>query len=90
MEPLSPYNKELKAKLNSALAKSIGEKVRAIRVEKGYSMVDLANYLDTTRQSVYKIENGEYCASIQMLYMIAEAFKCDIRDFMPEQKIEIK
>jgi len=77
------YTKKSKAILNKKLAKQIGDKVKRYRLAKGYSMVDLAGLLDTQKQSVYKIENGEYCTSIQTLRIISEALDCDLTDLIP-------
>lgn len=37
---------------------TLGEKIKYLRVKKGLSQEQLANMLDTTKQAIYKYENG--------------------------------
>lgn len=71
--------------LKEKVAKAIGVKVREIRENKKMTMEQLSHFLDTSRQAIYKIENGEYAFSISTIYIIAEALECDVNDLIPSK-----
>jgi transcriptional regulator with XRE-family HTH domain len=37
---------------------TLGEKIKELRIKKGFSQEQLANMLNTTKQAIYKYENG--------------------------------
>ena len=51
-----------------------GEKIKAFRMSRGLSQVDLAGKLGVTKQSVSNWENENIMPSIDMLIKIAEFF----------------
>lgn len=79
------YTAESKEVLKEKVAIAIGKKVREVRKEKGMSGEQLSHYLDTSRQAIHKIENGEYAFSIATVYIIAEALDCDVKELIPSE-----
>lgn len=79
------YIEESKEVLKVKIVKAIGAKVREAREAKGMSMEQLSHYLDTSRQAIFKIENGEYSFSLATVYIIAEALECDVKDLIPSE-----
>lgn len=54
--------------------------LKALRAERGWSQVDLADRLDVSRQSVIAIENGKYDPSLPLAFRIAELFGMRIEE----------
>lgn len=61
----------------------IGKKLAELRKEKGYSMRKLAEMSGVNFANIYKIENGKYNVSIDILGKICDALGCRI-DVMEE------
>lgn len=64
--------------------KSLGEKIKTIRKEKGLSQLDLAVRMDNYAEQIGRIERGELNVSICTLKKITEALEisfCDLLDF---------
>ncbi len=49
-------------------------RVRELRMEKGWSQGELAQHLDVARQSVNAIETGKYDPSLPLAFRIARLF----------------
>jgi putative transcriptional regulator len=58
----------------------VKNRLKALRAERGWSQVDLANRLDVSRQSVIAIETGRYDPSLPLAFRIAETFGLAIED----------
>jgi putative transcriptional regulator len=58
----------------------VKNRLRALRADKGWSQVDLADRLDVSRQSVIAIETGRYDPSLPLAFKIAELFGLSIED----------
>ena len=58
--------------------------LKNLRLTRGLSQKQLANYLNITPQSVSKWENGDALPSINYLPKIAECLNCDINAFFAE------
>lgn len=56
----------------------IGEKLAELRKAKGYSMRQLAEMSGVNFANIYKIENGRYNVSIDILGKICDALGCRI------------
>jgi putative transcriptional regulator len=54
--------------------------LKALRADKGWSQVDLADRLEVSRQSVIAIETGRYDPSLPLAFKIAELFGLSIED----------
>ena len=58
----------------------VKNRLKALRAERGWSQVDLADRLDVSRQSVIAIETGRYDPSLPLAFKIAELFGLPIED----------
>lgn len=75
-----------KSELKTKIAIAIGKRIQEQREKKGYSMVEFSNVMDSTRQSIFKLENGEYMPTIPALYRISKILSCDISEFLPSSE----
>lgn len=55
-------------------------RLKALRAERGWSQVDLADRLEVSRQSVIAIETGRYDPSLPLAFKIAELFGLAVED----------
>ena len=55
-------------------------RLKALRAERGWSQVDLADRLEVSRQSVIAIETGRYDPSLPLAFKIAELFGLAIEE----------
>jgi putative transcriptional regulator len=58
----------------------VKNRLKALRADKGWSQVDLADRLEVSRQSVIAIETGRYDPSLPLAFKIAELFGLTIED----------
>lgn len=65
-------SKEIK-QIKEAVALKVGDKIRQIREERGFTQVELANKIQSDRQYLYKIEHAKVGISISKLAIIAKA-----------------
>jgi len=65
---------------NKALIKSLGERIRRLRNEKGISQEDLANDADIPLSQIGRIERGETNPTISSLYVIALALDIELKN----------
>lgn len=56
----------------------MGNRLRLLRAERGWSQQDLADKLEVSRQSVNAIETGKYDPSLPLAFRIAELFALSI------------
>tara|TARA_R110000782_G_scaffold269225_1_gene366940 strand:+ start:38404 stop:38616 length:213 start_codon:yes stop_codon:yes gene_type:complete len=61
--------------------KAIGEKIRKIRLSKGFTQTELANIMGKDHPSLNKLENGKVNPSYIYLTEVAEALEVDIKEF---------
>ena len=66
------------------LALYVGEKIKKLRLSRGMTQEDLAELLDTTKQSIGRYENGTRKISQDLIFELADIFKCSINDFFPK------
>lgn len=52
--------------------------LRALRAERGWSQLELAERLEVSRQTVNAIENGKYDPSLPLAFRIARLFELPI------------
>lgn len=57
----------------------IGNRISELRTEKGMSVIQLAERCDVSRQNIYKIEDGKYNVSIDILYKVCKALGVEIK-----------
>jgi len=60
--------------MGSALAVSVKNQVRALRMRRGWSQIDLAGRLRVSRQTINAIENLRYDPSLPLALAIAKLF----------------
>ena len=53
-----------------------GDKLRLARLAKGYSLEELGNILNVTRQNIHKMEAGQEPTSEQMPLLCRAFYKC--------------
>lgn len=63
--------------------KYIGTNIRKFRELKNLTQDDLAEYLNTTSQTVSRYELGDRKTNLDILFKLAEYFKVSINDFFP-------
>lgn len=63
--------------------KYIGNKIRELRERKNLTQEDLAEYLNTTSQTISRYEIGNRKINQDILFKLAEFFKISISDFFP-------
>lgn len=56
----------------------IGQRIAQLRKEKGYSIRQLADRSGVNFANIYKIENGKYNVSIDILGKVCDALGCRI------------
>ena len=66
------------------IKKKFGKRVKALRIEKGWSQEKLALNADLDRTYIPSIEKGERNVSITVIEKIAKAFKINIKHLFDE------
>jgi len=67
----------------SDLSKQFGEKIRAVRKEKGLSQDKLAELSNIDRSYIGRIDRGEVNITLDKLYTLANALECSPGDLLP-------
>lgn len=63
--------------------KYIGNKIREFREKRNLTQEEIAEYLDTTAQTISRYEIGDRKTNQDILFKLAEYFKVSINDFFP-------
>lgn len=66
-----------------SLSHYIGNKIKQFRIERGYTVEELANKLGTSRPTVTRYENGTRKANQDVLFELANIFNKTLDDFFP-------
>jgi len=61
---------------------TLGDYIRAMRLEKGYSQYHMADALDISQNSYCLLENGQTKASLDRIVQLATVFKLSPREFL--------
>lgn len=69
------------------LNKFIGMKIKSFRESRSMTRDELAELLNTTRQSISRYENGERKANQDLLFELASIFKVSLDDFFPVRNL---
>jgi len=64
---------------NKELVKTLGERIRKLRIKQGLSQEALANEADVPLSQIGRIERGENNPTISTLYVIALALQIDLK-----------
>jgi transcriptional regulator with XRE-family HTH domain len=68
----------------SELLNNFGEKLRAMRKNKNISQDTLSKLSDIDRSYIGRMDRGEVNITLDKLYAIAKALKCQPADLLPE------
>ncbi len=63
-------------------------KIKQLRRLKKMTQADLADLVDTTRQTIISIENGKYTASLPLAYKISKVFDLAIEEVFDLSEVE--
>nr|WP_251044428.1 MULTISPECIES: helix-turn-helix transcriptional regulator [unclassified Lysobacter] len=61
----------------------IGERIQAIRLDRGLSQDDLAVGIPADRSHLALIESGRTAATVMTLYKLAFALDCEVSNLLP-------
>ena len=64
----------------------MNNRVKVLRVERGWSQVEFAEKLGVSRQSVYAIESGKFDPSLPLAFKIAELFGMPIEEIFERRE----
>jgi transcriptional regulator with XRE-family HTH domain len=64
------------------LKKKIGERIIALRTQKGWSQADLARACNKDRQAIEKIENGKVNPTLYTLLELANALNLSLPELV--------
>lgn len=67
------------------LQRYVGEKIKEFRLKRGLSQEELAELLETTKQTVSRYENGDRKANQDILFQLSTIFNVSIDDFFPSR-----
>ncbi|GBF05422.1 XRE family transcriptional regulator [Deinococcus aerius] len=62
----------------------MNNRIRALRVGRGWTQADLAALLDVSRQTVNALETGKYDPSLPLAFRIARLFGQTIEDIFDD------
>ena len=68
----------------SDLIKKFGERLRAVRKEKGISQDALSKLSDIDRSYIGRMDRGEVNITLDKLYSLAKALNCRPADLLPD------
>lgn len=68
------------------------DKVKEIRIQKGFSQDDLAVFLDSSRGFIGQVESPSFPTKYNLnhLNILALELKCSIKDFFPDKPVSIE
>jgi transcriptional regulator with XRE-family HTH domain len=66
------------------ITKKLGEKIRLLRSEKGWSQEKLALLADLDRTYISSIEKGERNVSIKVIEKISKAFQIEVSELFKD------
>ncbi|WP_423736529.1 helix-turn-helix domain-containing protein [Chitinophaga caseinilytica] len=64
------------------LSKKVGERIKALRVERGITTRDFADMANISHSYRHEIESGQVNPSLSTLYSIANAFKITLSELL--------
>lgn len=64
------------------LLKKLGSRIRALRLEKGLSQVELANSIGKDQQSIQRLETGRINPSVYYLLEVSKGLDVDLIDLI--------
>lgn len=64
--------------MNSHL--SLKNKLKYYRIRKNYTQQMLADVVGTTKNTISSIENGKFCPTAYLAYLLCDALDCEFSD----------
>jgi XRE family transcriptional regulator, regulator of sulfur utilization len=64
--------------------KAVGERIKAVRAERGLTQDQLAELSGLNRVHLYRVENGQQSMTLRTLKIIADALDVRMRDLIGE------
>ncbi len=55
-------------------------KVKEYRIDKGWSQMELANKVGSSRNTISSIETGQFCPTAYLAYLLCIAFDCKFEE----------
>ena len=65
----------------SEVLKSLGERVKTVRLSKGYTQMELAHKIGKDHPSINRLEKGKINPSYFFLYEVAEGLEVEVNEF---------
>lgn len=69
---------------NRDIDKTIGRRIKELRIAKGLSLMDLVDFVGVTHQQLYKYENGSNRVAPSRLLALARAFGVSVMHFFQD------
>ena len=68
------------------------DKIKEVRIQKGYSQDDIAIFLDTTRGFIGQVESPNHTSKYNLNHInkLAIELNCSPKDFLPENPFQEK
>jgi transcriptional regulator with XRE-family HTH domain len=66
----------------AAALKQFGNRIRARRMERGLTQLELAESAGVDRKTISRIENSRFSPSLINIYAIADALNVEVRDLI--------
>ena len=71
-------------------AQKVGRRVKKMRLARGITQPQMAQYLELSQSNVSNIEIGRVILTLPHLFKLKQLFKCKISDFFEEEELEKK
>jgi putative transcriptional regulator len=57
-------------------------------MEKGWTQAELAEFVGSSRNTINSIENGKFCPTAYLAYLLCRAFNCNFEEmfYMDEEE----
>ncbi len=82
---------EVVARRRAGMGKALGERVRRLRDEQGWSLSQLAAKAQITKGNLHKIETGKTAnPRVDVIARIAKALKTDIGSFLGDMGVQVR
>ena len=73
-------------KASSLSAKTVADRLVALRAERGYSQARLAELAGVDRKTINRIENGHFSPSLDTLTRLSVVLKCRLADLVDAKR----
>jgi putative transcriptional regulator len=73
-------------KASSLSAKTVADRLVALRAERGFSQAHLAELAGVDRKTINRIENGHFSPSLDTLTRLSVVLKCRLADLLDAKR----